>query len=53
MIQEYLHFLAELELNNNRDWFDLHRQQYKELSQPLQFFVGDLIQAIATFDSRL
>ena len=53
MLQPYLKFLAELEQNNNREWFDVNRARYKALNEPFQLFVGDLIHRIAQFDPQL
>jgi len=53
MLQSYLNFLAELEKNNNREWFDVNRARYKSLNEPFQIFVGELIHRIAQFDPQL
>ncbi len=53
MLQDYLNFLNELSLNNNKEWFDLHRSQYKVLKTEYEIFLGDLIPKIAEFDPRL
>lgn len=53
MLQPYLKFLAELEKNNNREWFDANRARYKALNEPFQIFVGELIHRIAQFDPQL
>jgi len=53
MLQKYLDFLAELERNNNREWFDANRARYKSLNEPFQLFVGELILRISEFDPQL
>ena len=53
MLQSYLDFLAELEKNNNREWFDVNRARYKALNEPFQIFVGELIHQISLFDPQL
>jgi uncharacterized protein (TIGR02453 family) len=53
MLSPYLLFLAELEKNNNREWFDLNRARYKALNEPFQLFVGELIHQISQFDPQL
>jgi len=53
MLQTYMQFLAELDENNNRVWFDENRARYKALNEPFQLFVADLIEKIGTFDERL
>ena len=53
MLQDYTNFLANLAANNNKDWFDIHRSEYKVLKTEFEIFVGDLIPKIAEFDSRL
>lgn len=36
-----LHFLRDLELNNNRDWFEAHRERYEtQLKQPMEAFAA-------------
>jgi uncharacterized protein (TIGR02453 family) len=53
MLQEYIQFLAELEQNNNKEWFDTHRARYKQLNDQFQIFVGDLILEIGKFDQTI
>ncbi len=45
-----LEFLAELEKNNNREWFQLHKDRYTAAKTEVETFVNALIPAIAKFD---
>lgn len=53
MLQEYIKFLAELNQNNNRTWFDQNRDRYKILQEEFKHFISDLIPKIAEFDPQL
>ncbi len=50
-----LNFLADLEANNNREWFHLQKSRYEsEVKNPFEAFIGNLISAIqANGDSRI
>lgn len=50
-LPETLEFLGNLEANNNKVWFEMHKQEYQEhLLQPLQDLVVDLSGFILTID---
>ncbi len=52
--QDFLHFFKELALNNNKDWFDVHRSRYElNIKEPFKTFVGDLAMYLAKYDSTL
>jgi uncharacterized protein (TIGR02453 family) len=53
MLQEYIQFLAELEQNNNKQWFDINRARYKELQAQFQVFVGEIIPEIGKYDQTI
>jgi len=46
-------FLKDLEKNNNRAWFELHRNIYEASKADLQNMVADLIPNIAKFDEPI
>jgi uncharacterized protein (TIGR02453 family) len=43
-------FLAELNLNNHKAWFEEHRTTYQALRDQFTAFVGQVIDGIAAFD---
>ncbi len=43
-------FLAELDLNNNKGWFEAHRQTYEQLRGEWLAFVGQVIAGVGQFD---
>ncbi len=52
--KEFLHFFASLEDNNNKIWFDEHRNTYeKYVKEPFKVLVGDLISRISVLDSSI
>jgi len=46
-------FLSELSKNNNKEWFDAHRTEYKTLRSDFENVVRDLILGIGEFDSKI
>lgn len=48
-----LKFLKELQKNNNKPWFDAHRQQYETAKAGFYAMVEKLIPAIAKFDAPI
>jgi uncharacterized protein (TIGR02453 family) len=45
--EQYLDFMAELAVNNNKAWFDDNRKRYEQhVREPFKLFITDLIQAI-------
>ncbi|MCB0762455.1 MAG: DUF2461 domain-containing protein [Flavobacteriales bacterium] len=52
--QAYIDFFKQLGANNHRDWFQDNKKTYdKEVKQPFQVFVKDLIAEIAKVDTSL
>lgn len=52
--KDYLAFFAELEENNNKEWFDENRDRYhKEVREPFKAFAEDLIDAMREFHPDL
>lgn len=51
---DYLYFLAELESNNNRDWFNDNKKRFKDnVETPFKAFLEDLIDATSAIDKRI
>ncbi len=54
MIQpSIIKFLSALKKNNNKQWFDTHRNQYELIKKEFRLFVGQLINSIAVFDNSI
>ena len=52
--QEGLQFLADLAANNNRDWFEVHKVDYRtHLLEPAQAFVAALGQRLQTLSPHI
>jgi uncharacterized protein (TIGR02453 family) len=51
--QSTLKFLTNLKKNNNKNWFEAHRDLYEEAKQDFAFMVDDIIKAIAGFDEPI
>jgi len=45
-----LDFIKELTENNNRDWFNAHKNRYQESLEIFRGFAGELLAGISTFD---
>ena len=52
-MEEMLSFLAELEANNNREWYHSHVKERKEACAAFRDLVQELIFEIAKFDDRV
>ena len=48
-----LDFLAQLDGNNNREWFQLHKKQYDEAKAEVESVVNSMIQDLAKFDDAV
>jgi uncharacterized protein (TIGR02453 family) len=46
-------FLKELKKNNNKPWFDNHREKYLSAKIDFENFIGKLLEATSVFDSDL
>ena len=46
-------FLAELEQNNNKTWFETHRRRYETLRADFADLVDEVVFGVATFDRRI
>jgi len=45
-----LNFIKELTENNNRDWFNAHKNSYQESLEIFRNFAGQLLTGISEFD---
>jgi uncharacterized protein (TIGR02453 family) len=52
-MKETIAFLAELERNNNRDWFEANRKTYESAKKKLSALVQQVIDGIQMFDPEL
>lgn len=53
-IKEFRSFLTELELNNNRDWFQENKKRYEKfVKEPFAEFATELIKKVQEFDPKL
>ncbi len=47
------HFLLDLQINNNRIWFNDNKQRYLEAKELFDIFVNQLIQGLKTIDNSI
>ena len=52
-MEKALNFLKLLRENNNKEWFDLHRSEWKEIQASLNIFTEQLIEGISSFDTSI
>jgi uncharacterized protein (TIGR02453 family) len=50
---DFLAFMAELENNNNKDWFELNRPRYKKLYEEYKIWIGNILQRLIEIDPQL
>ena len=48
-----LSFLTALKKNNNKPWFDSHKEQYLSAKENVEEFIGDLLPELCRFDPAL
>ncbi|MFW5974922.1 MAG: DUF2461 domain-containing protein [Bacteroidota bacterium] len=53
MLEKNLDFLSKLCKNNNREWFEEHRDEYEASQEELLAFADDMIQQIQAFDPAI
>lgn len=46
-------FLSDLEINNNKPWFEENRNRYEATKADMEGLVGNLIESISTFDAPI
>ena len=52
-MKEIIDFLARLEKNNNREWFQAHKSEYLSVQEEFNIFTEKLIAGIAEFDNTI
>jgi len=52
-MKSVLDFIKELTENNNRDWFNAHKNLYQEALETFRGFAGELLAGISRFDPAL
>lgn len=52
-MQRVFSFLKNLKSNNNKEWFDAHKQTYLDAKQEFESYVDKLISGIAKFDKKI
>lgn len=53
MLQDYLAFLHQLSLNNNKVWFDSHKDEYLKYQKEYEQFVDEIIVEIHKIDNSV
>lgn len=53
LIGEILAYLRDLKDNNNREWFNAHKERYTELKDKFEGLVAGLIDEVAIFDAEV
>ena len=48
-----LDYLADLEQNNNREWYHANKERFRQANVEFEHFIGELIAAIEEFDSSV
>ncbi len=46
-------FLKEIAINNNKPWFDAHKESYEAAKQDWEVFVGNMLQALTPMEPAL
>lgn len=49
-MEEVLNFLNELNINNNREWFERNKDRYLKIKEYIEFFTQNIINEISGFD---
>lgn len=52
-MEKVIGFLTELRENNDREWFEANKKEFKEAQAEFNAFVEQLIEGIASFDSSV
>ncbi|MBO5698803.1 MAG: DUF2461 domain-containing protein [Bacteroidaceae bacterium] len=49
-MKDIIHFFRQLQVNNDREWFNAHKAEFKQLEAKFHSLVDEVIQEIAKFD---
>ncbi len=52
-MKDIINFLNDLNKNNNREWFESHKPEYKRIQNIFNNFVEKLIEGISEFDQSV
>ena len=52
-MKEIIHFLRELRMHNNREWFNAHKDEYTRLRKTFETYINQLIVLIGEKDEEL
>ena len=52
-MKEILDFLRELACNNNRDWFNAHKDWYKRCHEKVKVFTAQWLEQLVKIDPEL
>jgi len=52
-MQKTFNFLKNIKSNNNRDWFEKHKERYLEAKEEHEIFIDKIIKGIAKFDKKI
>lgn len=52
-MERVINFLREMRRNNNREWFEQHKDEYKQVQAEIAIFTADLIERISSFDDSV
>ncbi|MDR1724813.1 MAG: DUF2461 domain-containing protein [Bacteroidales bacterium] len=52
-MQQVFDFLKGLRANNNKNWFDAHKNEYKEIQTKIEFLTRDLIKYLSNYNPEL
>ena len=52
-MQKTISFLKSIKLNNNRDWFEKHKDKYLEAKEEHEIFIDKIIKGVSKFDKKI
>ena len=52
-MRDILDYLADLEQNNNKEWYHANKERFRQANVEFEHFIGELIAAIEEFDSSV
>lgn len=52
-LPQILNFLTDLQANNSKEWFDLHRNEYEKIKSQLKEFVAEILVEASVLDPEL
>ena len=52
-MKEFVDFLQQLSANNNKPWFDAHKDEYKAVKEKFEAFALEFMHGVEAFDERV